>query len=152
MRRSVLETRISVNMFFPHMTVRILALSNIHGKRAGLEYALKKVNALEPDLVVISEDASSGNDITNVFAILSGLDTPVLYVQGNMDPEALAEKATDGCGNCHNINGTRKEISGCGVRRYRRADVRIFGRGIRPYSDIVYGGCTGITFPALWIQ
>lgn len=97
----------------PLMPLRILALSDIHGKRAGFEYADKKMNELEPDVVVISGDVSSGYDLTRVLAVLSGFMIPVLYVPGNMDPDALSEGACSS-GVFYNIHGRRKEISGVG--------------------------------------
>ena len=96
------------------MPLRILALSDVHGKQAGFEYAVCKVNELVPDIVVLSGDVSNGYDLAQVFTVLSGFISPVLYVPGNMDPDDFSKDAGAVYANCHNINGRRKEISGVG--------------------------------------
>jgi uncharacterized protein len=121
------------------MPLRILALSDIHGKRAGFEYAIKMVKDLVPDVVVISGDVCSGYDVATVFTVLSGFVIPVLYVPGNMDPEDFSKGAGTGRANCHNINGRRKEVSGVGFVGIG-AQMSGFLGSVRDLSDLLTAG------------
>ncbi|ASJ07028.1 metallophosphoesterase [Thermococcus pacificus] len=109
--------------------MRILAITDIHGRLEKVETLTAALGGLEPELVLVAGDItnfSSANTARKVLKPLLALDIPVVAVHGNCDgrdvPELLGEL---GIG----AHGRRVEINGLGI-------VGIGGSNLTPFNTI----------------
>jgi Icc-related predicted phosphoesterase len=85
--------------------VRLLALSDIHGRLGNIGLLGGVVDRSKPDAIVVSGDLTHFGSLADASVILSALTrygAPVLFVPGNCDPAELASSATiEGASNIH---------------------------------------------------
>ncbi len=72
------------------MAIRILAISDIHGKASSLNAILREASSERIDLITASGDLThygSEADLAQILEALDGAGAPVYYVLGNCDPK-----------------------------------------------------------------
>lgn len=93
------------------MTMRIYAVSDIHGRSDRIARIRENISNLNPDLLVIAGDITNYTDSRRVIEALNDMPLPVLAVRGNTDlsrVEALLGKAS----NISSLHLTKNELHG----------------------------------------
>jgi putative phosphoesterase len=71
--------------------MRVAALYDIHGNLPALEAVLEEIRRAEVELIVVGGDVLPGPMPRETLVCLLTLDTPVQFIQGNCEIDALAE-------------------------------------------------------------
>ena len=71
--------------------MRVAAIYDIHGNLPALEAVLQEVRQAEIELIVVGGDVVPGPMPRETLECLLNLDTPVQFIQGNCEIDALAE-------------------------------------------------------------
>jgi Icc-related predicted phosphoesterase len=89
------------------MPFKLLALSDIHGKKSCLGDILERITPSRPDLVLVCGDithfATRAEELTSLFEVIERSGFPYCYVLGNCDPPEL-RGGVDGIGTCLESN------------------------------------------------
>ncbi len=109
--------------------MRLLAVTDIHGKTGRVEKLVAAVRELDPDLILVAGDLTHFGGAETAREILDpllGLKKPLLAVHGNCDGRDVPE-LLNGLG--IGVHNRRAEIGGVGI-------VGIGGSNVTPFSTI----------------
>jgi Icc-related predicted phosphoesterase len=89
------------------MPFKLLALSDIHGKKSCLGSILERLSSSKPDLALVCGDithfATQREELRSVLEVIERSGLPYCYVLGNCDPPEL-RGGIDGMGTCLESN------------------------------------------------
>ncbi len=71
------------------VTLKILALSDIHGTRTGEEVLVSLISKHHPDIIVLAGDITHFGPISWATELMRNIDLPILFVNGNSDPREM---------------------------------------------------------------
>lgn len=96
------------------MTVRLLAVADIHSRTAAIQAICNEAKRHKPDAIVVAGDLTSYGDAAEVQRVLENLPGRVLAIPGNLDVLRAFE---EGMGKSHaeSVIGIRVEIHGLTV-------------------------------------
>jgi Icc-related predicted phosphoesterase len=93
------------------MTLRLIALSDLHRSLAAAKAAAQRISAEQPKAVLVSGDISHGDveEAGRLLETLSAAAVPVFFVPGNMDSPKLSDWSSESIkslhGRCESFEG-----------------------------------------------
>ncbi len=70
-------------------TLKILALSDIHGTRTGEKVLVDLISEHHPDIIVLAGDITHFGPTSWATEFIRNIDLPILFVNGNSDPKEM---------------------------------------------------------------
>ena len=111
--------------------MKILAVSDIHGRRSNVQKLVERIQEDPPELIVIAGDLSNGSmkEAVNVLEIFRRSSIKTVFVPGNMDPPELVSYEDD-TNTVINIHLKTVEINGIVV-------AGVGGSNITPFNTYI---------------
>lgn len=129
-------------MTFPSGKITILAVADLHGRRAAVRSLQQAAQEHQPDVIVLAGDITTFGSKAEVRRILDSLPGDVLAIPGNMDGSATLEAIREG--RARDLTTEAVEVSGVLFSgqpdRRDRCDVLVIHEPPKGILDDVGGG------------